>query len=181
MIDPEKASPAQLSQLLDVETAPQWPQSDAAAALCHQLAAPLLPDVQSAPGAESWRLEALVAGRVGAESFQRQLTAIYPSRELLEAIKRFARFANDSVSHPLRGEGAMVLYYAAIAAAMMRCNARITQLSDDQLREGFGWASDWLAERNTLNVGEGAHWADLEAILHAAHAQLPASGGGFSK
>src|SRR5271154_1131399 len=133
-------SPAQLAQLLDLNSAPEWPaREDAAAILRHQLAAPLLPDLLATPGAEPARLQALIQNRLGAESFLRQLTTINPSLELLEAIKRFARFANETPSHPLRGNAAMILYYAAIAAALLRCNARITQLSDDKLRESFTW------------------------------------------
>jgi hypothetical protein len=136
--------PEKLVHLLTATPASEWPASpaDLAAILRHQLAAPLLPDLVSVPGAEAARLEALLHDRPFTQHFLAQLTAIAPSLELLEAIKNFARHANDTPDHPLRGTPATILYYAAIAAAFFRCNARISQLSEAALREAFGWAAE---------------------------------------
>src|SRR5271165_5297961 len=95
--------PEKLAHLLDLESLLQWSSipDDAAAILRHQLAAPLLPDLASAPGSEAARLEALLKNRPFTQNFLAQLTAITPSLELLQAIKDFARHANNSPAHPL--------------------------------------------------------------------------------
>ena len=139
--DVSRLSSAQLAQLLGVEPATAWPAGESAAILKHQLGAPLLPDLGTVPGAETARLEALVQDRIGAESFIRQMTSINPSLELLQAIKRFSRFANEAAGHPLRGDPAMVIYHGVIAAAIVRCKTLITQLPGESLREGFTWAA----------------------------------------
>ena len=135
--------PEKLAQLLDLNSTPQWParEKDSPAILRHQLTAPLLPDLATTPGAEPARLEALTKNRPFTDSFAHQLTAITPSLELLEAIKRFARHANSLPSHPLHGQPATLLYHAAIAAALLRCKTRITQLPNNSLRESFTWAA----------------------------------------
>jgi hypothetical protein len=156
--------PAKLARLLDVEgggaEAAAWTAADAAAALRQQLQAPLLPDLLAAPGAERERLEALVRSRPETATFAAQLTGREPTTELLESIKRWARHMREQPSSPLRGGPATVLYYAAIAAALVRTGRRITTLTDGQLRAGFEWAL----------VQEGAE--GLQGLLREAHAAL---------
>lgn len=43
---------------------------------------------------------------------------------------------------------ALLLYYGSIAVALLRHGARISRLSDEKLRQGFGWAFSqrWLGE-----------------------------------
>jgi hypothetical protein len=154
--DISRLSPSQLAQLLDVDSPSPWPTGDAAAILRHQLSAPLLPDLTSIPGAETARLKALIQNRPGAESFARQLTSINPSLELLQAIKRFARSINETPGHPLHGNPAMVLYYAAIAAGILRCKSLITQLPRASLREGFAWAADQPGAEELRSIFTGA-------------------------
>ena len=138
----------QLAKLLDPDHMDAWPDADAADILRHQLAAPLLPDLATSSGAEPVRLESLVRGRLGAESFVRQLTFITPSLELLIAIKQFGRQLRDAPESPLQGSPATVLYYAAIAAALIRCKERITRLLDADLRAGL-WLGQTASGRGT--------------------------------
>ncbi len=114
----QNLTPKQLAQLLDLGRMPDWSAGESAEILRHQLAAPLLPDLGRVPGGEASRLEALVRGRRGAESFERQLTFISPSVEILTAIKHFGRHFREVNGDPLRGMPATVLYYGAIAAAL---------------------------------------------------------------
>lgn len=135
----EKMGPLELARMLRLDAEAETPWSDWAEAVEHQLSASLLPDLSSVRGAERKRLEKLVAGRLGAESFLRQLTFVTPSMELLVAIKRFGREKRDDKTNGLCGNGGTLLYFAAIAAAVGRCGERITQLSDEQLVTGFRW------------------------------------------
>jgi hypothetical protein len=136
----DRVPAAKLAEMLDSEHPGAWPGEEAGAILRHQLGAPLLADLSAVPGAETMRLRELIAGQGGADTFLAQLTSSRASVELLTAIKQFARHHRDDPASPLKGAPATHLYYAAIAAAMVFCEARITQLSDEQLREGFEWS-----------------------------------------
>lgn len=152
VLDPasfDSLPPAKLALLLDVEGCEGaerrsgeggWTRADAAAALRQQLSTPLLPDLLVVPGAERGRLERLVETHPQMQTFGTQLTGPDPSAELLDTLKRWARFMGDQPGSPLHGGPATVLYYAAIAAALARAGQRITRLSDSQLQAGFEWA-----------------------------------------
>ena len=138
----EQLPRAKLARMLDVASPENgWSAAEAGTILHHQLFAPLLPDLLLVPGTEEKRLHHLVKDRPGAKSFGEQLTFLFPSLELLEAIKHFARYVRDDAANPLRGNPADVLYFSAIAAALLRCDARISKLSDAELREGFAWVA----------------------------------------
>ena len=69
-----------------------------------------------------------------------------PPVELLEITKEFAKTCRQNPHSPMPQEIASVLYFTSIAAALVRCNRRITGLSDEVLAEGFSWtlAQPWL-------------------------------------
>ena len=125
-------TPSQLSQLLDIDARPVWGKQDAAVALRHQLAAPLLPDLAGLCDEQSVELND--------QTFLEQLTTERPNLELLQAIKRFARQMRDEEASPLKGEAATVLYFAAIARARVCLDERISQLQDGPIRDGCIWA-----------------------------------------
>ena len=125
-------TPRQLSRLLDIDARPVWGPQDAAVALRHQLAAQLLPDLEDPYDDESAELND--------QTFWEQLTTEQPHLEVLRRIKRFARQMRDEEASPLKGEAATVLYFAAIARARVCMHERISQLPDDQIREGCIWA-----------------------------------------
>lgn len=135
----QNLEPSKLARMLAADDLADWTGDDTAAILRHQLAAPLLPDLLLVPGAEEPRLRALLQNRPGAASFLDQLTALHPSLELLHAIKAFARHVHDDRANPLHGPPSDILYYAAIAAALLRGNERITSLSNADLRTGLNW------------------------------------------
>jgi hypothetical protein len=60
---------------------------------------------------------------------------------LLRAVKNFANLADARPNEPLPPEVATSLYFCAIAAGFTRHNARITSLSDSELREGLEWTA----------------------------------------
>jgi hypothetical protein len=139
MPDPSRdmLPPHTLARLLDLDAPAPWSQRDATAALRHQLAAPLLPDLAHTPGIEIDRLRPLAAPHA---TFLQLLTSPTPSLELLQALKQWARHVRDDPASPLAGAPATVLYYAAITAARTRLRQRITALTDDQLLAGIAWS-----------------------------------------
>lgn len=141
----DRLSNHQLARLLDLKDASPWDHTDAAEVLRHQLGAPIIEDLAAVPGAEM-ELEAakqkmLAAGLRLDQSFQDQLLSHSPLPELLGLMKRFARQVRDQSTSPLRGAPATVLYYAAIACALVKGGQRISQIEDTELKERFGWAS----------------------------------------
>jgi hypothetical protein len=129
---------SQLVHLLDPALPTPWTARDAAAALKHQLAAPLAPDLFSPPTADAAFLKPLLHAHPGM-TFQKLLTMKSPPIDLLVALKTFATHARTSPDSPLAGAPATLLYYAAIAAALTRLQQRITSLSDTDLLEGLAW------------------------------------------
>ncbi len=131
-----------ISRLLEVERMNVWGHADAVAALRHQLAAKLLPDLaalrktantsapQTSDGHNPWE----------SSTFGGQLLSRNPALEVLLAIKEFGRSQSQDQNSPLAGPAAVVLYYAAIAAAKLRLDLKITQLADRELVDGFSWA-----------------------------------------
>lgn len=77
-----------------------------------------------------------------------------PPVELLAMVKQFAKSNRGVRRGPLPRAAAIVLYYAAIAAALARCGERITSLDDEQLRQGFDWvlARRWVDEQTRALV-----------------------------
>jgi hypothetical protein len=69
--------------------------------------------------------------------------------ELLEMVKDFAKANVDRPDSGLPAEIAAVLYYTSIAAALVRLDTRISQLSDAGLQRGLRGAlsQGWLDEK----------------------------------
>ena len=77
-----------------------------------------------------------------------------PAVEALEAVKEWANIQRASRSQALPGELASAVYYAAIAAALVRCDKKITGLNTQALLSGLKTinAMEWLdaGMRDTL-------------------------------
>jgi hypothetical protein len=161
----DKLSANQLAQLLVLDEKSPWVGNDSAEILKEQLLAPALPDLEtvSAISPEIPAIRQLfVARQIPLDrSFLDHMTAPVPVLEMLQLIKEFARHTRDDMSSPLRGTSATVLYFGAIAAAWRGCKAKITQISNEQLRERFAWAARQ----------KGAE--QLSALFAAAAAALP--------
>ena len=83
------------------------------------------------------------------QTFAEVLHTPSPDAAALVSLKLFAKRLMDDPRRLLPEDVALVLYYASIVAALIRCRKRITELSDAELREGIGWALQrrWLDER----------------------------------
>ena len=140
--------PSRLAALLGrAGEPPPWGADDLAAILAHPLRAPVLFDLHRVPGPggaapDPW---ADAAARQ-IHSFGDLLAHPNPPLALLVMTKAFAKTA-DAGDAPLPGEVASVLYFAAIAAALVRAGERITALGDRAIADGTAWAlrQPWLA------------------------------------
>jgi hypothetical protein len=83
---------------------------------------------------------------------------------LLRRAKLFAKACKLDADGPLPEEVATVLYFALIAAALIRCNERISRLDDVALVAAMRWVlgKEWVEDsvhalmRDTLAVVESS-------------------------
>ena len=124
--DIHKTASKRLADLLGVSesTGPTWRPDDLAAMLRHQLSA-------------------AVAGTVP-KTFGQLFAQDRPAVEELRLVKDFAKAAR-SARHGkagVPGDIASVLYFTSILLAWARQNARISSLSDADIRRGGQWVID---------------------------------------
>ena len=131
-----------LSRLLNLSHQSRWSIEDGICALRHQLAAPLLPDLGATADVNTQELEYFLKSYPGPVCFGTQLTTPTPSLYLLSAIKRFSKCVSEDPDNPLFLNGGRVLYFAAIAAALVHGRQRLSSLDDAQLHNGFDWAKE---------------------------------------
>jgi len=80
-----------------------------------------------------------------------------PPLEMLQRVKRFAKACKVKAEGPLPPEVATVLYFASIVVALLRCEARISELDNKAIRTGTEWAlaQTWL-DQPTRSIFEEA-------------------------
>jgi hypothetical protein len=124
-----------------------WQRDELAAIFRHQMAAPIMVDLGTFDLATAARLKILSEAQgLLLKSFGDLFHHPTPPVELLNMIKDFAKLNRDHPASGLPQEIASTLYYASIAAALVRLNPRITQLPDADLRRGLLWILEqgWL-------------------------------------
>lgn len=123
-----------------------WNDKDLGDILRHQLAAPLIFDLGSTAGLG--QDAGLASVNPGITSFGELLTHPNPPLVLLKLSKDFAKASDKSVDAPLPPEIASMLYFACVAAALVRLGERITELDDQQLKKGLRWGAKqvWVSE-----------------------------------
>jgi len=137
-----------LGRLLDAATdaEPLWQPEDLGDIWRHQLAAPagVAFDGGCPPGPPP-------------ATFGDLLRDPSPALAALERVKQLAKAYRSDPDPAVPPEVATALYFAAIAAALVRCGRRITSSSDALVREGMRWAAahPWLDEptRRLLEAG----------------------------
>jgi hypothetical protein len=147
--DPRKVQSGRLSEILGIgsDTPRLWRPDELAAIFRHQMAAPVLFDLGGLSGARVRQLKDLSEAKgLLLKSFEDLFCHPAPPLELLKLTKDFAKLNRDHPESVLPPEIAAVMYYASIAAALVRCGVRITRLGDHALREGFTWAASqvWI-------------------------------------
>src|SRR6202789_869498 len=115
-----------------------WRVDELAAIFRHQMSAPILVDLGTFDPltATRIRMQSEAQGLL-LKSFADLFHHPSPPIELLNMIKDFAKSNRDHPASGLPQEIASTLYYASIAAALVRLNQRITQLPDADLRRGM--------------------------------------------
>lgn len=126
-----------------------WRPEELSAIFRHQMASPILIDLSGFDPGTATRLKNLsTAQSLLLRSFSDLFHHPVPPLELLTLTKEFAKANMDHPDSSLPQEIASVLYYASIAAALVRLDARISQLADADLKRGFLWAKNqpWVDE-----------------------------------
>jgi hypothetical protein len=124
-----------------------WRADELAAIFRHQMSSPMLVDLGTFDSRTAARLRTLSEAQgLLLKSFGDLFHHPTPIIELLELVKDFAKANLDHPDSGLPGEIAAALYFTSIAAAIVRLNARISQLGDVDLQRGFRrtMAQTWL-------------------------------------
>jgi hypothetical protein len=139
----------QLATLFDLAPDDEhlWRDDELGAILRHQLTAPLQVDLINLERGLALKVRNLAEAQgLTLKSFGDLLAHPNPPVDLLRITKDFAKACRLSPHSPVPHEVASVLYFASIAAALVRCRRRITGLPNDTLVEGLHWvlARPWL-------------------------------------
>jgi len=128
-----------------------WSDADLRALLRHQLATPIQVDLRGLCALERERTVAVLdTGGVLLKSFGNLFAHPHPPVAMLRLIKDYAKVAGTGPHARLPGAVATVLYFLAISAALVKCQTRITRLSDEALRKGLEWclSQPWVDDES---------------------------------
>jgi len=154
------ATAASLAKLFDVADPPlrAWRPEELASVYRYQMSAPVRFDLATLDASITPKLKALAeAEGLVLRSFQDLLEHLNPPIELLELTKEFAKRNRSHPDSALPQQVATVLYFASIAAALVRHGRRISTLEDSALLEGFEWTQtqEWVDEPTRRLMQEG--------------------------
>jgi hypothetical protein len=127
-----------------------WRPDELAAIFRHQMSAPVAVDLGTFDPRTATKLRTLSEAQgLLLRSFDDLFHHPAPPIELLELVKDFAKANLDHSESGLPGEIAAALYYVSIAAALVRLDARISQLPEADLQRGLRSTMDqtWLDEQ----------------------------------
>lgn len=126
-----------------------WLPEELGAILSHQLESPIQVDLSGIDPRQRRQLAALSSAQgLVLKSFRDLLLHPCPPIELLILAKDFAKANTGGPTASIPSDVAQALYYLSIAAAAVRCHARITTLDDPSLQRGFEWGQNqsWIEE-----------------------------------
>ena len=155
-----QSDPAALAQLLqpNITDHPPWDEGDLWAILQHQLAAPLAFELDDELRQQTE--QTMISSGIRHDEpdcYGTLLAGHSPPVDQLRAMKNFAKACMKRQDAPLPDQVAGVIYYGSIAAALVNCSTRISQLTDDDLRTGF----HWVLEKKWVD-------ADVRTLIEAA-------------
>ena len=150
--DFDQQPPQRVAGLMDVGSArvPDWTDAELEAVLRHQLNTPIETELVALGAAAAARFKAMyVASSDQTTSMSSIFASPDPPLPVLEMIKEFAKSLLEHPDSALPREVAGLLYWSAIAAALVCKNTRITRLKDDKLLAGLSWALErpWIEPR----------------------------------
>jgi hypothetical protein len=149
--DARQADPDRLAKVLRIAAGPPppWLPEELRTLLLHHLNAPMPFDLASM-NAPTSGLRRGVEENEGLliKNFADLLRHPFPPVALLQMVKNFAKAHVDHPESPMPAEIARVLYFAAISAAWVRRDERITSLAPAELRHGLEWTAGepWVVE-----------------------------------
>jgi hypothetical protein len=148
-LDVNDAAPRDLSTLIadDAASHPIWRPDELGDLLRFQLAAPLEGDlVEVRPSAAETLTKMQLESTEPPQTFAELLLHESPPLELLAQLKDFCKSLRASPNSGLPEEIAVVIYFAALAAAMQKHGERISSLRDEETKVGIQWAlsRSWL-------------------------------------
>ena len=126
-----------------------WRRDETESLLEHQLSAPILPELGSTSSVSQTELKELIASvRGDIRSFRDLLRHNEPPLELLRMASEYFRSLEDEAEVALPTEVARAMSAANVAKALAKYRARITELSDDAVKEECEWvlAQPWVEE-----------------------------------
>ena len=132
-----------------------WGSQELREMLRHQLAAPLQLSLGTLSAEVAHQVKQ--AGVDPRMTLDQLLNHPRPPIELLKLVKRFAKMCRRDRENALPSEIAMLLYYASIAAALLRTEQPISDLKPASLQRGMSWliGQEWLTDdmRSLLKDG----------------------------
>lgn len=137
-----------LKRLLELPESPVWAPSDFRQILAHQLQSSAREELEiwaKDEHIDATRWSSTLDGLNG--SLREVLLRSDPPVAVLRLIKEFAKsHRSREVESHLPREVASVIYYAAISAALLRTNERITDLGTTALCQGLDWVlrQEWI-------------------------------------
>ena len=140
-----------------------WRPDELAAVFRHQMTAPIAVDLTGFDAARAAQLKNLSEAQgLLLKSFGDLFRHRNPPLELLQVTKEFAKLNLDHPESVLPHEIATALYYASIAAALVRLDTRISQLKDSDLRRGLSWVRDqaWVDSETRILIEQAAEKLD---------------------
>ena len=135
-----------------------WRPDELGAILRHQLSAPLEFDLGSRAPRLASKVRTLAAAQgLRMKSFADLFAHPNPPAELLQLTKQYAKACGKRPESPLPREIAMLLYFLSIAVALVKCQQRISDLDDAQLRQGFEqfFKQSWVDEGSRAILSQG--------------------------
>ena len=111
-------------------------------------------------------VESAARGVAIPDRFSTLFTRADPPVEMLEYAKRLAKSVRHRPDSPA-DKTSTVLYYCAIAAALVRCGRRITELDDAALAFGI----NWVLEQNWIDTPTRRLFNDASAYLKSHPAE----------
>jgi hypothetical protein len=147
-----------LAEIFSWDSQPEvpWSDDDLAAILSHQLSVPCEAELGATGQLAALPVAAGAPSASRPGTFADLFRSTDPPIELLRAVKEFAKATRTDPQFSLPREVAGILYSAAIAVALVRCNERISGLSDEGLQHGFAWAAQqpWVPDDLRAVFGE---------------------------
>lgn len=147
----EDTSPRVMAEMLRLASSPSvtWSEEDLTGIWRHQRQQPLDDLFSDREWNEAVESLAIRSGRIEpVETLADLIAEPQPPLEMLDALKRSAKSHSRDQTSSLPPDVATVMYFTAIAAALVRLNQRITRSDDEVIRYGLQLIleREWLDE-----------------------------------